>query len=258
MVYVYPGTQVDLGGGRGWLDAAAAASVRRIDAAIGHMLQITEAGRSFFTQEQHWLKYQRDGYPIALNPNTPSEHQKGKAIDSDEAQKFVALMEEHGWYRTVYRWVNGVWTLVERWHFEYFIDRDKHRFDPTPAAPGQSIKEDDDMTTLNIKAGVNIYVFSHGQIKLGDNEAQIARAKSAGIRQIDLGGSQEQINAQLASWMNYYGVPQSVKCTDGVARQMLNGKGHVLNPETNKYDPNGMWSWDRLNTAFNRIIAAKK
>lgn len=138
MGYTYPGKQVALGGGRGWLDAAAAASIKRIDAAIGHMLQITEAGRSFFTQEKHWLKYLRDGYPIALNPNTPSEHQKGKAIDSDEAQRFIALMEEHGWFRTVYRWVNGKWTLVERWHFEYFIDRDKRRNDPAPSGGGQT------------------------------------------------------------------------------------------------------------------------
>ena len=136
MAYRYPGKQVDLGGGRGWLDTAPAASLKRVDAALGHRLQVTEAGRSFFRQEEHWLKYLRDGYPIALNPNTPSVHQKGAAIDSDEAQRHIALMAEHGWIRTVYRWVNGVWTLVERWHFEYFIDRDKHRYDGVPTTGG--------------------------------------------------------------------------------------------------------------------------
>ena len=110
----YPRSKVDLGGGRGWLTKEAAASIFRIDRAIGHRLQITEAGRSFFQQDEHWQKY------------------------SDEAQKFVSLMVEHGWIRTVYRWVGGVWTLVERWHFEYFQSRDKHRFDPVPAAGGKS------------------------------------------------------------------------------------------------------------------------
>ncbi|UAJ16128.1 endolysin [Microbacterium phage TinyMiny] len=256
MGYNYPGTYTDLGGGRGWLDAAAAASIKRIDAAIGHRLQITEAGRSFFKQEQHWLNYLRNGAPIALNPNTPSEHQKGKAIDSDEAQNFVAFMEEHGWFRTVYRWVNGKWTLVERWHFEYFIDRDKHRFDTTPSKP-PTVSEEDDMT-LMIKAASNIYVFSHGQIKNGDNPQQIQDALDAGIKQIDLSGTVAQVNEKLASRMNFFGVPQVVVCTDGVPRSMLDGNGHVLNPETNRYEKNGMWSWDRLNTAFARLAAQKK
>ena len=159
MVYIYPGTQVDLGYGRGWLDADAAASIRRIDAALGHPLQITEAGRSFFTQEQHWLKYLRDGWPIALNPNTPSEHQKGKAIDSNEAQRNQSLMEEHGWRRTVYRWVNGKWTLVEPWHYEYFINLDRHR-NEAPASGGnttpiKSDEEDNPMLMLIIEAGPN-------------------------------------------------------------------------------------------------------
>lgn len=147
MGYVYPGVKVDLGHGRGWLDAAAAASIRRIDAALGHPLQTTETGRSFFTQEQHWLKYLRDGYPIALNPNTPSEHQKGQAVDSDEAQKHIALMEEHGWFRTVYRWVNGKWTLVERWHFEYFPAKDKHR-NATPAPAGATSTPTKEMISM--------------------------------------------------------------------------------------------------------------
>lgn len=146
-----PRSVVALSGGRGWLTAEAAASIHRIDAQIGHRLQITEAGRSFFQQEEHWLRYLRNGYPIALNPNTPSVHQIGDAIDSDEAQRILAVMEDHGWRRTVYRWVNGVWTLVERWHFEYFIAKDNHRFDGAPSGgattpvtrPNQS--EEDEM-----------------------------------------------------------------------------------------------------------------
>ena len=163
----YPRSKVDLGGGRGWLTKEAAASIFRIDRAIGHRLQITEAGRSFFQQDEHWQKYRRDGWPIAINPRNdpPSVHQIGDAIDSDEAQKFVALMAEHGWIRTVYRWVGGVWTLVERWHFEYFPSRDQHRFDPNPASGGKTapaVPEEDDMEPQFIageKKGTNGQVY---------------------------------------------------------------------------------------------------
>lgn len=130
MGYTYTGQTVDLGHGRGWLDADAAASIRRIDAQLGHPLQVTEAGRSFFQQEQHWLRYLRDGKPIALNPNTPSVHQKGRAIDSDEAQRIVAIMHDHGWRQTVYR--NG--KLVEPWHWEYDRNLDNHYGEETDMA----------------------------------------------------------------------------------------------------------------------------
>lgn len=121
------GVIVNLGGGRGFLREAPAKSLARIDRALRHRMQITEALRSWAQQNEHYQRYLKYGYPIALNPNTPSIHQLGAAIDSDEAQKHLALMAEHGWVRTVYRWVNGVWTLVERWHFEYDEKRDKHR-----------------------------------------------------------------------------------------------------------------------------------
>lgn len=115
-------TQVGLGGGRGWLAPPAAASIRRIDAQIGHYLQITEAGRTWLQQDEHWQTYLRNGWPIALSPNAPSIHQLGGAADSNEAQRIIAVMEDHGWRRTVYR--NG--KLVEPWHFEYFAHLDNH------------------------------------------------------------------------------------------------------------------------------------
>lgn len=126
MAFVYTGEQVNLGFGRGWLNRAAANSIRRIDARIGHALQITEAGRTWAQQNAHYQHYLKYGSPIALSPNAPSLHQRGNAIDSDEAQRIHALMEEHGWRRTVYRWVNGKWTLVEPWHYEYFPEHDRH------------------------------------------------------------------------------------------------------------------------------------
>lgn len=131
-----PRSKVFLKGGRGWLTKESTASIHRIDKQLGHYLQITEAGRTWAEQNVHWLRYLKNGYPIALNPDTPSVHQKGDAIDSDEAQNHISMMTDHGWIRTVYRWVNGVWTLVERWHFEHFIERDNHRYEGDPADSG--------------------------------------------------------------------------------------------------------------------------
>lgn len=126
------GVIVNLGGGRGFLRDAPAKSLARIDRFLGHRMQVTEALRSWGKQNGYYQAYRRylnggPWAPIALHPDTPSIHQLAYAIDSDEAQNHVALLEEHGWFRTVYRWVNGVWTLVERWHFEYDEKRDKHR-----------------------------------------------------------------------------------------------------------------------------------
>lgn len=118
-------TEVDLGFGRGWLEPEAAKSQARIDRELGHPQQITEAGRSWKKQDEHWQHYLKFGSPIALHPDTPSVHQLGRAKDTDERD--VALQNDHGWYQTVYRWINGRRTLVEPWHFEYFPERDTHR-----------------------------------------------------------------------------------------------------------------------------------
>lgn len=131
---------VDLSHGRGWLNPGPAASIHRIDRVLGHPLQITEAGRSWAQQNVHYRRYLRNGYPIALSPDAPSVHQLGAAIDSDEAQKHLALMTEHGWVRTV--WRNG--RLVEPWHFEYQAHRDQHRFDAEPASTTPTIPEVDE------------------------------------------------------------------------------------------------------------------
>lgn len=147
----------DLGSGRGWLNDAPAASIRRLDRALGHPLQITEAGRTWAQQNAHWLTYQRVGRPIALHPDTPSVHQKGAAIDTDEGQNHVSLLADHGWKRTVYRWVNGRYTLVEPWHFEYVIGNDKHRFDGEPTGntttPPTASPQEDDMIAARITDG---------------------------------------------------------------------------------------------------------
>lgn len=132
----------DLGHGRGWLDAPAAASIRRIDRQLGHPVQITEAGRTYEKQDEHYqryLAYLNGGpwAPIALDPDTPSVHQEGEATDSDEHD---APWEENGWFHTVFR--DGV--LVERWHREYDTSRDQHINDVADTTP----LEDHDMARI--------------------------------------------------------------------------------------------------------------
>lgn len=121
----------DLGGGRGWLNDGPAASIKRIDAALGHRMQITEAGRTWAQQNAHYQRYLKYGSPIALRPGT-SLHEKGSAIDTNEGQNHIALLQSHGWRRTVYR--NG--KLVEPWHFEYFAGEDKYRTSGGGASAG--------------------------------------------------------------------------------------------------------------------------
>lgn len=127
MAFTYTGDRVELGGGRGWMNRDAAESIFRIDRRIGHLLQITEAGRTWAEQNVHYQHYLRYGSPIALNPDTPSLHQKGNAADTNEGQRIHSNMEDHGFRRTVYRYIGGKWTLVEPWHYEYFPQYDNHR-----------------------------------------------------------------------------------------------------------------------------------
>lgn len=111
----------DLSHGRGWLDAPAARSVARIDAELGHPLDINEAGRSFFQQQKFYEAWLNGTGAYALSPYAPSIHQVGAAIDTDEQN--TPVLNRHGWFHTVF-WPNG--SLREPWHYEYDASRDQH------------------------------------------------------------------------------------------------------------------------------------
>lgn len=111
---------------RGWLAAAAAASLARVDREIGHPLQITEAGRTRAQQQAHYdryIAYLNGGQwaPLAARPGS-SPHEFGNAIDTNE--RLVGILARHGWSRPL---------ADEPWHFVYNPNSDRHRFDPTPA-----------------------------------------------------------------------------------------------------------------------------
>lgn len=136
---------VDIGYGRGRLAAPAAASLARVDAAMrdafGRYLDINEAWRSPAQADANYAAYLRDpeNNPIAL-PASQSIHCRGFAIDTDDSWAgAVAILNDHGWFQTVYR--NGV--LVEPWHFEYDAARDNHRYET--ASSGSTPFEEDDM-----------------------------------------------------------------------------------------------------------------
>lgn len=148
---------------RGRLSKTAAASLRRVDAALGRPLDVNEAWRSpaqadkNFAAYKAWLAYQNGTgprvpwAPIAL-PADQSVHCEGDALDTDEGQpigsKVDKLLVEHGWILTVYRWEKDPKTgryryvLKEAWHREHFPEKDKHRNDPEPV-PAKITKDED-------------------------------------------------------------------------------------------------------------------
>jgi len=107
----------------------------------------------------------------------------------------------------------------------------------TPTAP-PIVTQEDDMPIM-IKANVNIYVLSAGQIKLCDSTRQVTAAKAAGIPQRDLVGTVAQQNQVFVDLLDIFGVPQNV----------LDNRGWVLNPESGKFEKNGMWNWERARLA---------
>lgn len=138
-------TLVDIGYGRGRLAPDAAASLARIDAVMfdawARRLDVNEAWRSPEQADKNYAAYLRSlnggpWAPIAF-PASQSVHCLGEAIDTDD-WALVWLLNDHGWYQTVFR--DG--KLAERWHFEYFPDRDNHRYETgTPAG-----EQDDEMS----------------------------------------------------------------------------------------------------------------
>ena len=155
---------VDIGGGRGRLAPAAAASLRRVDRHLGRLTDVNSAWRDPALQQQlrdAYLRYLNGGpwAPIALDPDD-SVHCDGEAIDTDDGYdaRTHAILNEHGWRLTVYRWVNGVRKLVEPWHREYFPDRDQHRNDPAPTGgktPTTPEEEEDDMYKPTVHARID-------------------------------------------------------------------------------------------------------
>ncbi|MBW9118894.1 hypothetical protein JNB63_02180 [Microbacterium trichothecenolyticum] len=151
---------VEIGANRGRLAADHAASIRRVDRDLGRLLDINEAWRSPETADDNYRRYQEylagtgPWAPIAL-PADESVHCKGGAVDSDDGYNpdVVRILNDHGWYHTVYRWIGGKRVLVEQWHFERFPARDNHRHEGDPASVGATTfdPEEDEMGTKYVQ-----------------------------------------------------------------------------------------------------------
>lgn len=112
---------VDLGHGRGWLNADAAASLWRVDAQIGHPLQVTDAGRTG-EQQAHLRWLYENGLGSYAAPRGESPHEQGNAIDTNE--RLVDILHDHGWRRPL---------AFEPWHFVYWPNYDNHIGSPASA-----------------------------------------------------------------------------------------------------------------------------
>ena len=147
-----------LGHGRGWLtdDAAAAASIARIDHQIGHPLQITDAGRTWDEQMTNYRAYLNGTGAYALHPDTPSIHQLGNAIDTDEGRNIDPIMRDHGWRLTAL-------DIGEWWHWEYFEHLDNRRNDPPPAPPAPTYPKEETMQ-LHRWNGQHIFGIDQGVV----------------------------------------------------------------------------------------------
>lgn len=134
-----------LTGGRGWLDAAAAASVHRIDRQLGRLADVNDAGRSAEQANANraaWEAY-RDGRgpwaPYALGADE-SVHCQGRAVDSDDWYNAAAaaVWRANGWRQTA-RYNDD---RDEPWHGEYFAEQDQHINDPEPSTATPDPEED--------------------------------------------------------------------------------------------------------------------
>lgn len=123
----------DIGHGRGWLDAPAAASIARIDAQLGRPLSTNRAGASIQEQQEKydaWRAYQAGTgpeAPLALPPSQ-SWHVQGLAVDTADPARAREMLT-HGWRFQV---------AGEPWHGQYYPALDQHINDPAP----QTQKED--------------------------------------------------------------------------------------------------------------------
>lgn len=209
---------VEIGGGRGRLTPAAAVSIRRVDKALGRALDINSAWRDPVLQQQLYDAYQHDprNNPIALRP-ADSIHCRGTAADSDDGYNaaVIRVLNDHGWFQTVYRIVNGRRTLVEPWHFEYDASRDNHRNEGDPASAGaapfqaKEIERESDMrTVLWVKNGT-VFTFAPQQVKVEtDFQAALAvRSVTGSTVASTKSGFFEVGDPEISALCESYGVP---------------------------------------------------
>lgn len=257
--------KTDLGHGRGWAAPKPAASIRRIDAQLGRLADINEAGRSPEQADENrrkWLAYERhlNGGPWA--PRAPyalgsdeSVHCWGYASDTDDwyNDHAAAVWRDNGWRQTAR--YPGNKAKDEPWHGEYFENLDNHRNDPAPTGDGSAApvpKEDDDMQSIAINGkqyGVKEQYITHYGGPTATAQADITRKVMSSTDELhDLNEAYPKDTvAKLGDLLDGLGIPRNV----------LDGNGFVLNPQSGKYENNGTWSREREILAGQATLAEK-
>lgn len=198
-MYLTQSGTVDIGHGRGRLAPSAAASLRRVDAALGRALDVNSAWRDPVLQQRMFEAWEafiagrgpRPPHGRALPPSR-SVHCRGMALDTDD--HLVAVLADHGWFRTA---------SDEPWHFEYDPARDNHIGAPagvevTPTNPVDI--QEDDMKLLYITDDVDGgAVKSPGWVLLNTRTGKVPLGN---VLRADNPANQARANGWAAVWGN--------------------------------------------------------
>ncbi len=209
------------------LQAEAAASLARVEARLGRLLDINRTIASWDVQMRlylAWMAFLGGVGPRvarALHPSK-SKHVLGLAIDSDDGydRAVVALLAEHGWIRTA---------SDEPWHFDYIASRDRFRGTGYPAGfmarPYEPIKskEDDSMSIqirnkkTNLIAQVGPDYFAH--MPNGETALVVRNVSSASDELHELS------NEDFFRVTDSFGIPREViKEGSYWSRELANGQ----------------------------------
>ena len=191
---------------------------------------ITEFGRTWETQMERYKAYQAGTGNFARHPDDPlAYHVSGNAIDvpRNKADDYDTTTPA-GWLR-----VNGApygfyEVNNEKWHFNYFMNRDQYL--GTPINP--AYQEDDVSYAIKVD-GKHLFQIAPGFVK-HFTDATVAdltmKITSADDQWIALTG------AQFLTQLDSFGVPRNV--VDAT-------NGGVVSPGADKPVLGGMWSWSR-------------
>lgn len=193
------------------------------------------------------------GHSKALHPADPlAFHTKGIALDSDDWRnaRIVQILAENGFIR------NRLDVPNENHHFEWIRSRDTNYGKPVPGtatAPAIPVpKEDDDMQSIAINGkqyGVKEQYITHYGGPTATAQADITRKVMSATDELhDLNQAYPKDTvAKLGDLLDGLGIPRNV----------LDGNGFVLNPQSGKYENNGTWSREREILAGQAALGAK-
>ncbi len=124
--------KTDIGGARGWLDAGPAASLKRIDKALGRRIDINSAGRTASEQAEMIKKFPKLAAAVGQSP-----HQRGVAIDTDDWGRSAvrSVLRDNGWSAPLKH---------EPWHWVYRRSRDCHANETAKQNPDANVAGDGD------------------------------------------------------------------------------------------------------------------